>query len=100
MLAESVGNLVDGALVVVLQAATQGVGERFLAETADELVPFAGRKDMAQLGGASERFAARQLATRVYRVGTVLFPPAANSVEVLQPEADRIHAGVARGAER
>src|SRR5947209_5046012 len=79
------------------EASAQGVGQHLLGEVAGEQV-LLGAEELLQLGGALERPAAGQGAGRVDGEGAVLVAPAADRIEVLEGEAERVHAGVAGGA--
>ena len=86
--------LSHGALVVPLDLASQGVGEHPLDQVPLE-VGLAGDDDPLQLIGAVKRLAAGERAGRVERLATLLGPPAADGVEVLQAVAQRVDLGVA-----
>lgn len=92
-------DLVDGAFVVMFEAAAEGVSEKFFGEAADEIVAFLAEEDGAEFGGGGEFFAGDEFAGGVDGGGAVLVAPGADGVKVFEAEADGVHAGVAGGAD-
>ena len=92
-------DLVDGAAVGSVEAAAQGVGEHLLGEAAGERIAARpGARSSARRDHESSP--AGQMSRGIDRLVSVRGPPAADGVEVLEAEAERVHAAVARGTGR
>src|SRR3954447_3327723 len=84
------GKLIDHHLVVALQLPAQRVGKQFAGQIVTEVID-PGSNDSLELLRRAEPQLARQLAGGVDRTaGVVEVAPAADRVEVLQPEPDRV----------
>ena len=82
-------------LVVALDLAAQGIGEQLFGEIAGEVVGASG-DDGLQFLRRGEMLAAGEFACRVDRAtGVVLVAPAADGVEILEAEPDRVEDAVA-----
>ena len=86
-------------IVVVLDAASECIGQQFFGGRSHEIVAVFRQKQLAQPGRTLELGAVGQLAARVDRRARILGAPPADAVVVLQREPDRIHPGVAGGAD-
>ena len=82
-----------------LETAAQGVGEHLLGEAAGKRGR-ARKQCGSQLGRALECPPAGKTAGRIDGLLPIVRPPAADGIEVLEAEAERVHAPVARGAGR
>src|SRR5260370_20642609 len=87
-------NRVDGRFVGRLNAAPQSINQHLPGEADSECITV-GHEDLFQLLGTREASAIRQRPGSVDGELPILCPPAANGVEVLQTEADRVHARMA-----
>ena len=91
---------VDGAAVGPVEAAAQGIGEHLLGEASGERIP-ARPEHGPQLGRPPELAAAGEPARRHRSARpSSRVRQAADGVEVLEAEAERVHPAVARGAGR
>ena len=95
---EPAGDELHGSRVVALEAAAERVGQQLRRDGPREGVAV-GRQDVAQLIRARELASVRQLPRRVDRELAFRLAPRANGVEVLEAEAERIHAAMARRAD-
>ena len=91
-------DLLDRRSIVVFHAPPQGVREHPLDQVADEQLALRLDQDRLQGHRPGELLAGGQLARGVDRLLLDLVAPAAQDVEVLEPEAERVEPGVARGA--
>src|SRR5207249_9238492 len=91
-------NASDFGPILALDAAPERVDEHFLGETFRKgfLLLF---QDCFQLRRALEGPAVRKHTRRINRELPIHGPPCAHGIVVLEPEAQRIHASVARGAD-
>src|SRR5439155_19596139 len=96
---QALRDLVHGALVVVLEAAAQGIGQHFFGKATQEIVALALQQKGCQLIRPVERFPGDQLAGGVNGEIPFLVAPFADAVEILQAKTDRIHARMAGSAD-
>src|SRR5258706_6840475 len=95
---DGVGQLIDDDLVVAFQLAAERISQQFTGQVAAEIIRARG-DDPLEFPRGAETATARQLAGGIdCATGVVDVAPAANGVEVLQTEADRIEHLVAIGA--
>src|SRR6185295_3163893 len=93
------GDLFYRRLVITLEAASQGVGQQFLGQAFGKSLT-SGFYYGLQLLWSVERSSVGQYAGSVDRKLPILRAPSADRVKVLQPEAQRVHTDVTRGASR
>ncbi len=99
LLTEPADDALHRAAVVALEAAAERIRQHLLGQRARELRHHPA-EHFAHLRRRLERLPRRQRTARVDREAAVHLPPLADRVVVLEPEAERIHAGVTGGANR
>src|SRR5579884_706697 len=97
---QTIHNPVHGFHIGIIKTAAQGVGEHFLGQATVELTMVLGDEDPFKLLDAVERFAGDQLAGSIDGPTTFLVTPASQGVEVLEGQAGRVEAIVARATQR
>src|SRR5690349_2736858 len=98
MVVESLHDPVDGFHVVVLGAPAGGVGQQLGAERTVEVGTVPVDEDTLELAHAAEAFARDQAAFCHDGLFALRVAPHADAVEVLEAEADGVHAVVAGAA--
>src|SRR6266481_6025037 len=86
---QALGDLVHGAFVIILQAATQRVGQHFFGQTTNEVIALAFEQNGFQAIRPIEGLARDQFAGGVDREIAFLLAPLANAVEILQTKTNR-----------
>src|SRR6267378_1932992 len=86
------------AFVTILQSPAQRISKHLFGQAANKIIAFFFEQQCLEFCRAVERFAGLQLARCVYVKITFPLAPGADSIEILETEADRIHSGMTGGA--
>ena len=85
-------DFVNGFDIVIFEAAANGVSEQLLSQAAEVIKPMVRCEKPFQIAHALERFACHQFAASCNRLFALLVAPHSERVEILEREADRVHA--------
>ena len=92
---EALDDFIHGRRVVVFEAATERVGQKFFGQRAVKFLAMIFGENFFQVFHVLKRFAGHQLAGGVHGISRFVGAPQAEGVEIFQREAERVHARVA-----